>query len=481
MVCPPRIAGLGDEPRDTRKPSTSLRGRRSATTSGSTVRQDDRNLLGSLGLRNFCDLALCSHGIERPSEIAPLDVDWRCASCTVAAEQRPQIAPRMESESRNSSRRPSGDPMCTLTVVTRNDTYLIGMNRDEKVARGAGIPPKIPEFDATRAIYPNDGHGGTWIGTNNFGITLALLNWNAVTPRGRFVKTRSRGRAIPALIDARSLSDLHAVFDVSNFEGMLPFRLIGVFLSEREIWEWRWDSRHIEFQVHEWKTRHWFSSSLSDDRAETVRGLACRAAQHDSDFGSVPWLRRLHGSHGSGPGPFSLCVHRENVKTLSYSEVMVTPAHVQMNHFRGSPCDMVAVDAKEIAGNGSAPSTGSGGIDPQALFCSHVLSAEQDDQPARYDERPADINRSRRKSVEEDEIGNLKYDEQRRDIHPRNAREFNGRQVERGAIKREKERACEKESGPCPQGRMMQSNSNDGIAGRFKNGSGKNEQKNFHV
>ncbi|MBZ5574796.1 MAG: NRDE family protein, partial [Acidobacteriia bacterium] len=209
--------------------------------------------------------------------------------------------------------------MCTLTVVTGSDTYRMAMNRDEKIARGAGVTPEMQEFDRTRAIYPNDGDGGTWIAANECGIALALLNWNDIAPPGKTVKTRSRGRVIPALIDSRSLWDLHAVFSVSNFTGMLPFRLVGVFPSEREIWEWRWDSTQLEFQVHEWKSRHWFSSSLSDKQAESLRGAACRAAQDESDAGSVPWMRRLHASHGGGPGPFSLCVHREDVKTLSYS------------------------------------------------------------------------------------------------------------------------------------------------------------------
>ena len=104
--------------------------------------------------------------------------------------------------------------MCTLTVVTRNATYLMAMNRDEKIARGTGFPPEIHEFEGVKAIYPSDGDGGTWFATNEYGITLALLNWNDVTPHGTHAKTRSRGRVIPALIDSRSLSDLYAVFDV---------------------------------------------------------------------------------------------------------------------------------------------------------------------------------------------------------------------------------------------------------------------------
>ena len=233
--------------------------------------------------------------------------------------------------------------MCTLTVVTGSDTYRMAMNRDEKTARGAGTPLETYEFDGTRAIYPTDGVGGTWIAANDRGVALALLNWNNIAGPAKAVKTRSRGRVIPALIGSRSLWNLRAVFNISNFAGMLPFRLVGVFPSEREIWEWRWDSIQLEFHIHEWKSRHWFSSSLSDKQAEILRGAVCRAAQDESNAGSMLCLRRLHASHGDGPGPFSLCVHRGDVKTLSYSEVMVTPGHVQMGHFRGSPCTMAQI------------------------------------------------------------------------------------------------------------------------------------------
>ena len=239
--------------------------------------------------------------------------------------------------------------MCTLSVVTRNDTYLMAMNRDEEIARGTGLPAEIYEIGGTRAVYPGDGDGGTWFAANEYGTSLALLNWNDIARHAiAAAKTRSRGQVISALIDSRSPSDLHAAFDVSNFKGMMPFRLVGVFPSEKEIWEWRWDSPQLECQVHEWESRHWFSSSLSDERAESLRGAACRTARHESHAGSVSWLRRLHASHADGPGPFSLCVHREDVKTLSYSEVMVTPGTVQMGHARSSPCTMGPIQPMEI-------------------------------------------------------------------------------------------------------------------------------------
>jgi len=239
--------------------------------------------------------------------------------------------------------------MCTLTVVANTETCRVAMNRDEKTTRSAGLLPEIHESGRARAIYPSDGSSGTWFAANEYGITLALLNWNDVAAPGIVpARTRSRGRVIPAFIGSRSLSDLDEVVRLSNFEGMLPFRLVGVFPSEQEIWEWRWDSTQLDSRVHAWASRHWFSSSLSDERAASLRGTVCRNAEHEPDAGAVVWLRRLHSSHVGGAGPFSLCVHRDNVKTLSYSEVIVTLGHVQMGHFRGSPCTMGPIPTTEV-------------------------------------------------------------------------------------------------------------------------------------
>src|SRR5712691_2849842 len=239
--------------------------------------------------------------------------------------------------------------MCTLSVITRDNGYLLAMNRDEKIARGAGAGPEIQDLDGTTAIYPSDGAGGTWIATNEIGTSLALLNWNDIVRRPLDIrKARSRGQIIPALGSSPRMAKLQAAFGVLDLERIQPFRLVGIFPSEQTIGEWHWDESRLTFQARRWQSRHWFSSSLSDRQAESLRRAACHNAQNESDTGSAPWLRRLHASHAGGPGPFSLCVHRNDVRTLSYSEVMVTLTSVQMGHFRGSPCAMTQIQPREI-------------------------------------------------------------------------------------------------------------------------------------
>jgi len=231
--------------------------------------------------------------------------------------------------------------MCTLTLVAQDDRYLLAMNRDEKVARDAGTNPEVHEFNGTRALYPGDRTGGTWIAANEHGIALALLNWNVPTPSlAASRQPQSRGQLIPTLAGSRSMAELLAALSVLDLEHTPPFRLIGIFASEQSVQEWRWNSKDLSLVAHPWKSRHWFSSGLSDEEALRLRGATCDIFWNEHDAGSSAWLRRLHASHADGSGAFSVCVHRNDVQTLSYTEICCSSSRIAIEHFIGSPCTM---------------------------------------------------------------------------------------------------------------------------------------------
>jgi hypothetical protein len=188
-------------------------------------------------------------------------------------------------------------------------------------------------------LAPRDVEGGTWVGVNKFGNAFGLLNWHAAPAEGPYpLKSRSRGLVIPHAASYRLLGQLELSWTPTLFAGMLPFRLVGVFPEERRLMEWRWNTREIEAQSYDWAPRHWFSSGLSDEQAAARRGEVCAEAWLAADAGSADWLRRLHRSHAGGPGPFSLCVHREDVGTLSYTEIEFRAGQARMVYIPGRPC-----------------------------------------------------------------------------------------------------------------------------------------------
>ena len=84
----------------------------------------------------------------------------------------------------------------------------IGSIGQEMVKRAAGMGLNVVlwsrRFDGERrALYPREPNDGTWLGVNDSGLCLALINWHRIKrePEG---KLESRGRIIPRLIGASS-------------------------------------------------------------------------------------------------------------------------------------------------------------------------------------------------------------------------------------------------------------------------------------
>ncbi len=234
--------------------------------------------------------------------------------------------------------------MCTLTFVPAEDGYLVGMNRDELLTRPVALPPKVFERSGIEMVYPREPSGGAWIACNGQGNLLALLNWNGSESHNLSEKRGTRGLVIPQLIVLPDLSTTDSHFHQMNLDCLFPFRLIGVFRSEKVVNEWRWDGTAKQFLRLSWARKHWFSSSLSDSLAEKERGRACEAVAGEPAAGSNGWLRRLHRSHVPGPGPFSVCVHRQDAATVSYTEVRCGRTHISMDYLDGNPCMKTGFD-----------------------------------------------------------------------------------------------------------------------------------------
>lgn len=228
--------------------------------------------------------------------------------------------------------------MCTLTFIPRNEGYLAGMNRDELLTRPTALLPRIHSQDGMEYVCPQEPSGGTWIACNSLGNLLALLNWNEIGVERLGEKRRTRGLVIPDLIPVKDASSTDGGLDRLSLDGVFPFRLIGVFHDERQLIEWRWDGSRIQRIESAWARKHWFSSSISDNNATENRGRMCEVASLDSAVGSTNWLRNLHRSHEPEPGPYSICVHRPDAATVSYTEVECATARISMSYLSGNPC-----------------------------------------------------------------------------------------------------------------------------------------------
>lgn len=227
--------------------------------------------------------------------------------------------------------------MCTVSLIARRNGYALAMNRDEKLSRVAGLPPARQTVAGHAALSPSEPGGGTWIALNDFGVTLALINWYSVpgqTRRGNV----SRGSVIRAAQTAGSADEVEHALRALPLRRINPFRLIGVFPGSREVWEWRWNLKQLKAHRHPWRMGQWVSSGWDEPAAQRIRGRVFRQARRKKSAGTLAWLRRLHRSHVPGCGAGSICMHRADATTVSYTEVVLTFTHARMRHHQGAPC-----------------------------------------------------------------------------------------------------------------------------------------------
>jgi transport and Golgi organization protein 2 len=227
--------------------------------------------------------------------------------------------------------------MCTVSFLPRAQGFYLAMNRDEKRDRLAGLRPAVVELENHRALFPREPTGGTWISTNDSGLCLALINWHQIE-RNPKNDTLSRGLVVKELAAKSTSNEIAAEVKKLPLRKLRPFRLIAIVPRERRVIEWRWNLRRLAIRNHEWRRQHWFSSGFDERGAELERKRVCDAAHNQQSTKNLSWLRQLHRSHAPKRGPFSICMHRGDASTVSYTEVSISESRATMRYKAGPSC-----------------------------------------------------------------------------------------------------------------------------------------------
>lgn len=228
--------------------------------------------------------------------------------------------------------------MCSVTFIPQHYGFSLGMNRDESRQRATARPPRAFRYEGRAAIHPYEASGGTWIGVNDAGLCCALLNWYSIIA-DRTRVCASRGQVIPALLQATTLQRAGELMRHLVLTGTAPFRVVVASDVERRVCEFRWDQNTLTEEPHRWETQHWFSSGFDEPGAQHARSRVAHDAAAQPGTGSLAWLRRLHRSHAPEPGPYSVCMHRADAATVSYTEVDVSGSIATMRYYDGPPCE----------------------------------------------------------------------------------------------------------------------------------------------
>jgi hypothetical protein len=229
--------------------------------------------------------------------------------------------------------------MCTLSFSPTPEGLIIGMNRDEQRSRVLAQPPKRHQLNEHYAcLAPSETNGGMWVAAGQNSNVFALLNWYSVQPKvpGPYV---SRGKIIPSLLHQCSIHQTKSALVRITEKWFHPFRLITFFPSVRRCVEWRYDGAGIMNLDHPWSRRLWASSGSNEPEAQKTRQQTWDKYWADTDSINSNELKQFHQSHTPEKGTNSVCMHREDAQTVSYTEIELTNSSCSVKYIAGAPCE----------------------------------------------------------------------------------------------------------------------------------------------
>jgi len=236
--------------------------------------------------------------------------------------------------------------MCTVSWSDLPDGLHIFCNRDEKRAREPATPPLAGERDGIAFLAPRDGRaGGSWIATNERGLSVCLLN-HYPRPAPEAPSDRvSRGELVLSLMGC---ADLASARELLQAEALAPYRPCIVLLFFRPPGAIRgaaperfaWDGSQVDHSTLE-QMRPQTSSSFMTEAV-----IASRLAQFDElprpaepeQHLHPEQLLAFHQSHHPTKGAYSVCMHRPDAHTVSFTHLMIGPQEATMAYTPISLC-----------------------------------------------------------------------------------------------------------------------------------------------
>ncbi len=224
--------------------------------------------------------------------------------------------------------------MCTVSWLPSPDGYFLCFNRDERFTRAPAVPPGRRVRDGVHFLAPLDGDaGGTWFAVNEFGLTLGLLNRYRVPSYQPPPSPRSRGLLVLDLISAPGQAEVLLRLTRETLGITQPFTLIAAEPGQPAMIA-TWDGVRLATSHQADPGMLCTSSSVTEPEvAESRTALFAAGAPHTRES-----LAALHRSHVPERGRRSVCMHRDDAETQSYSEALVGPESAALHHVPDAPC-----------------------------------------------------------------------------------------------------------------------------------------------
>jgi len=227
--------------------------------------------------------------------------------------------------------------VCTLTWIALDGGYELNFNRDEKLTRATALPPRRFESGGRVWLAPTDPDGGgAWIGVNDRGLTVALLNGYRRADQDER-EWRSRGLLTQDLLQLDSLAEFEPRLRAQRLDDVRSFTVVMVG-ADAKAQAATWDGAELSFEAREFGWPPYCSSSLDPTGATRARRALFDAMTRERGGVDRGLLAEFHASHAPERGPLSPCMHRADARTQSFTRILVGRERVEISYTPDSPC-----------------------------------------------------------------------------------------------------------------------------------------------
>ena len=222
--------------------------------------------------------------------------------------------------------------MCSLSFLPQGNGFTVLMNRDERKDRPRPQEIILSEMVGIEKAYPKDpSAGGTWLGVNNFGLAIALLNFYPKSFAFRESLT-SRGLIIPKFLEHQEHAIAVQDFDRSSFKNFAPFRIVFLQIG-RPVQIRIWSGRHLKrisrpFEMFFLASSSWSDHFVRKHRTEQFKQLMNDIGQQDL---SPRDLRQFHFSRQGDQGATHLLMSRNDAQTTTISQIEVSAQDIKLS------------------------------------------------------------------------------------------------------------------------------------------------------
>lgn len=205
-------------------------------------------------------------------------------------------------------------------------------NRDERRDRAAARMPERTPAASRSAVYPVDpAGGGSWVGVNDAGLAVALLNGTAQRARFAAATFVSRGVLVPRLLGASHLDEVAEVLRRLDPAPYLPFRIVAAQAGAAIVARSRGVRVSVD-RVDASRPNLFTSSSSRPLQAASARRALFRRLVLAERRDPLQAQSAFHQHHWKSDPEISVVMARPDARTVSRTRVDVRPGAIRLTY-----------------------------------------------------------------------------------------------------------------------------------------------------